>query len=84
LPVSGKFEKGTKATAEMDELDTWGRTCIIQQLNYEFIRNSPHPLIKVITGQVGFCMTEYLLSKGYEIIGLVRRSTTAAINAFWS
>jgi hypothetical protein len=84
LPVSGKFEKSTKATADLDELDTWGRTCIIQQLNYEYIGNSPPPMIKVITDQVGSCMTEDLLSKGYEVIGMVRRSTTVALNAFWS
>ncbi len=41
-------------------------------------------MIKVITDQVGSCMTEDLLSKGYEVIGMVRRSTTVALNAFWS
>jgi hypothetical protein len=84
LPVSGKYEKSTKATADMDELDTWIRTCIIQQLNYEYIGNSPPPLIKVFTDQVGSCMTEYLLSKGCEVSGMVCRSTTVALNAFWS
>jgi hypothetical protein len=35
LPVSGRYEKNTKVTADLDELDTRGRTCIIQQLNFE-------------------------------------------------
>jgi GDPmannose 4,6-dehydratase len=33
-------------------------------------------LITVITGQDGSYLAEYLLSKGYEVIGMVRRSST--------
>jgi hypothetical protein len=84
LPVSGKFEKGTKATANEDELDTWRRTCIIQQLNYEYLGNLPPPLIKVFTDQASSRTTEYLHSNGCEIIGMVSRSTTVALNAFWT
>ena len=38
--------------------------------------NMPAALIKVITGQDGSYLAEYLLSKGYEVIGMVRRSST--------
>ena len=76
------FEKGRKLTAMEDELDTWRRTCIIQPLNYEYIGSLTPPLIQVFTDQVGSCMMEYLLSKGCEIIGMVRLSTAVALNAF--
>ena len=28
-------------------------------------------------------MAEYLVSKGYEVIGMVRRFITVTLNAFW-
>jgi len=38
--------------------------------------NMPAALITVITGQDGSYLAEYLLSKGYKVIGMVRRSST--------
>jgi GDPmannose 4,6-dehydratase len=39
----------------------------------------PTALITGITGQDGSYLAEYLLSKGYEVIGMVRRSSTVTI-----
>ena len=36
----------------------------------------PKALITGITGQDGSYLAEFLLDKGYEIVGLVRRSST--------
>ena len=38
-------------------------------------------LITGITGQDGSYLTELLLSKGYEVYGIIRRSSTETANA---
>lgn len=40
------------------------------------ITNAPHALITGITGQDGSYLAELLLDKGYEVFGIVRRSST--------
>jgi len=40
----------------------------------------PRALITGITGQDGSYLAEFLLSKGYDIFGMVRRSSTVAFN----
>jgi GDPmannose 4,6-dehydratase len=50
---------------------------IIQQLNFEKgERLMPVALITGITGQDGSYLAEFLLSKGYSVVGMVRRSST--------
>ncbi len=40
----------------------------------------PKALITGVTGQDGAYLSEFLLAKGYEVYGLVRRSSTADVN----
>jgi GDPmannose 4,6-dehydratase len=40
----------------------------------------PRALITGITGQDGAYLAEFLLGKGYEVFGLIRRSSTAEVN----
>lgn len=40
----------------------------------------PKALITGVTGQDGAYLSEFLLAKGYEVYGLVRRSSTAEVN----
>lgn len=44
------------------------------------MRQSPRAFITGITGQDGAYLAELLVNKGYEVSGLVRRSSTAEIN----
>ncbi len=37
-------------------------------------------LITGVTGQDGAYLSQFLLNKGYEVYGLVRRSSTADVN----
>jgi GDPmannose 4,6-dehydratase len=39
-------------------------------------KNMPVALITGVTGQVGSYLAEFLLSKGYDVVGMVRRSST--------
>jgi GDPmannose 4,6-dehydratase len=45
-------------------------------LNFELGENMPTALITGITGQDGSYLAELLLSKGYQVIGVARRSST--------
>ncbi len=40
----------------------------------------PKALITGVTGQDGAYLSEFLLSKGYDVYGLIRRSSTAEVN----
>jgi GDPmannose 4,6-dehydratase len=45
-------------------------------LNFELGENMPTALITGITGQDGSYLAELLLSKGYDVVGVARRSST--------
>ena len=45
------------------------------------VRDEPRALITGITGQDGSYLAEFLLAKGYEVHGLVRRSSTESCTA---
>jgi GDPmannose 4,6-dehydratase len=45
-------------------------------LNFDLGENMPTALITGITGQDGSYLAELLLSKGYEVVGVARRSST--------
>jgi GDPmannose 4,6-dehydratase len=50
---------------------------IIQPLNFKFWENCmPTAIITGITGQDGSYLAEYLLTRGYQVVGMVRRSST--------
>jgi GDP-D-mannose dehydratase len=36
----------------------------------------------IITGQVGSCLAEFLLKKGYEVVGMVSRFSAATYEMF--
>jgi GDPmannose 4,6-dehydratase len=40
------------------------------------MKNRKKALITGVTGQDGGCLAEYLLEKGYEVHGLIRRGST--------
>jgi GDPmannose 4,6-dehydratase len=57
-------------------LDVFPFAFIIQQLNFEQGVNMTTALITGITGQAGSYLAEFLLEKGYQVVGMVRRSST--------
>ena len=60
-----------------DALDYWrGRQSLRARRNRQEGKNDKNALITGITGQDGSYLAEFLLEKGYDVFGMVRRSST--------